>query len=255
MYIVKYADYLLLCHVYYSRDINPLKGCLSLKLLILLLLICCQLQPKSGYNLLLQLIFAIMFYPQSFSGSCILASEGRLAFWLGRADWHCCLICFAFVPTGKTWNLGYQMHVVFTAAWRSARWQATSILLQESESLCTAWVEWVEGSWLPITSAASANQNLANNILPKRFFLVPHMFASQAKALQQSGRLFEPNITSQVSSSSHSLMVGGISCNEMGQIKFIWLLGSDSNRHTPPVNTVPHGHQVKSWCESIGGRA
>ena len=96
---LKYADYLLLCRVYYSCNINPLKGyvCLLNFVIERLLVLCwinhhyrfADLLPATnagvgwGVKVVQIYFFDVMFFSRSFSGSCIFV-------WGGRGDWLCC---------------------------------------------------------------------------------------------------------------------------------------------------------------------
>ena len=102
----------------------------------------------------------------------------------------------------------------------------------------------IEDSWMPITWAAPANQNVANKIpreKPEAAILV-----SQVKAEQQSDRMVdsEQNKTFKISDDDKRYK---LQLNE--KITFVWLRLITSC--TPPVNTVPDGRQLES---SWGGR-
>ena len=71
----------------------------------------------------------------------------------------------------------------------------------------------IEVSWMPITRAAPANQNVANKIPREKSEAV--IFVSQVKTEQQSDRMvdYEQNKTFKISDGAHSLMTRDINCN------------------------------------------
>ena len=141
-----------------------------------------------------------------------------------------------------------------------------------------------EGSGLPVTHAASGNENVLRGELEECLLCPPHKlkyrnrvkdwwilmmmmimiktnrvsncpcYNSKLIALSSKKKTNSNNKTKPWSNAAHWLMMRNISCTQMKWITFLWMLWNQTKKKSvcnPPVKTVPHGGQLESlW----GGR-
>ena len=112
----------------------------------------------------------------------------------------------------------------------------------------------VEGSRLPINWAASANQNITINVLcgGKKILKSGRHVGLWSWSAATEWNLWTPNITLRVSNSIWELMTRDISCDQMRQFAFIWMInGTQVIVHS----TSPHSTTWQSDPKLVKRRA
>ena len=108
-----------------------------------------------------------------------------------------------------------------------------------------------EGSCLPITWAASANQTI-NSLCekPQKWPLcLPHKLKHRV-GVQDWWTLYK---TFKISNGACLSTTRNISCNQIRQITFMWTLESLKSQCIPTVNSVPHGDQIERLWGGMWG--